>query len=323
MAANDSFLNIDKIAQDVTKSLFSQVNIDSRTNSTLFKDLLTKSIQEAMAVTTVAPQSTSTSANTELVKSTTTTETAASMPSLFDSAQAYVPATVSALTLTNETNGTVESTTAISTSADSFSPWTAGKPGSLKELMDFMSSRNMAMDSRQAVDFLYGSVGANDDLRDFDLILNAEDPIAANNQALGQLFSNAEARTNPGYTKRGANELIASAGNLLVRDAGNGSQLLAAQAANGMPLRDIYNSPNGIEGGLSRYGITDADIQTILDDEKVTADIKATISPYLGHGYTVGSTNYLLSITLPSFAVTGVFDQYGANDPDNFKKSTS
>lgn len=316
MAVTDRTLNIDKIAQDVTKSLFSQVNIDSLTNSALFKDLLTKSIQNVLAGNT-----TTTPATAAVAEASTNTDSAASTQTLIDAAHAYVKANASASTLAPTSNVAAESTPVISSSADSFSPWTGGKPDSVKALMDFMDTRRIAMDVRHAVDFLYGSVGANDDLRDFNAILNAEDPIVANNQALGQLFSNPEARTNPGYTARSSNELIASAGNLLVRDVGNGGQVLAARAANGMPLRDIYNSPNGINGGLSRYGITDAAIQAILDDAKVSADIKASIRPYLGQGYTAGSTNYLLSITLPNFARTGVFDQYGSNDPENFKTS--
>ena len=321
MAVTDSMLNIDKIAQDVTKSLFSQVNIDSLTNSTMFKDLLTKSIQNALAVNVAATQATTATSTTAIAEAATTTTTADSTQAFIDAAQAYVQASSSASTLASTSNAAAASSAAISTSANSFSPWTGGKPGSIKALMDYMDTRSMAMDVRQAVDFLYGSVGANDDLRDFDAILNAEDPIAANNQALGQLFSNLEARTNPNYAVRRSNEIIASAGNLVVRDAGSGSQVLAAQAANGMPLSDIKNSPDDISGGLTRYGITDANIQAILEDTKVTVAIKDSIRPYLGQGYTAGATNYLLSVELPSFASTGVFDQYGPNGPEKYLKS--
>ncbi|MBK7366046.1 MAG: hypothetical protein IPI97_14080 [Nitrosomonas sp.] len=80
-----------------------------------------------------------------------------------------------------------------------------------------MQTRGIAMNVIEASDFLYGSIGANDDLRDFNTILNAENPTIANNQALGQLFSNPNARTNPNYTIRSTEEVVAQNGNLLVR----------------------------------------------------------------------------------------------------------
>lgn len=187
--------------------------------------------------------------------------------------------------------------------------WSGGKPGSIKELLDFMHTRGIAMNVGEASNFLYGSVGANDDLRDFNAILNAENPATANDQALGQLFSNPNARVNPNYATRGAEEVVAQHGNLLVRESKNGAQILAAQAANGMPLTDIFNSATGIEGGIARYGITDANVQAILDNPKVSDEIKAQLKSYLGSGYQQNPTNYLLDINLASFATTGVFSQ--------------
>lgn len=186
--------------------------------------------------------------------------------------------------------------------------WSGGKPSSIKELLDFMHTRGIAMNVGEASDFLYGSVGANDDLRDFNAILNAENPASANNQALGQLFSNPNAR-NPNYNTRSAEEVVAQNGNLLVRESKNGTQILAAQAANGMPLTDISNPATGIASGIARYGITDTNIQAILDNPKVSADIKAELKSYLGSGYQQNLTNYLLDINLASFATTGVFSQ--------------
>ncbi len=187
--------------------------------------------------------------------------------------------------------------------------WSGGKPDSIKELLDFMHTRGIAMNVGEASDFLYGSVGANDDLRDFNTILNAESPTTANNQALGQLFSNPSARINPNYATRSAEEVVAQHGNLLVRESKNGAQILAAQAANGMPLTDISNSATGVGGGIARYGITDANVQAILDNPKVSDDIKAQLKSYLGSGYQQNPTNYLLDINLASFATTGVFNQ--------------
>ncbi|MBK7354363.1 MAG: hypothetical protein IPI97_01055 [Nitrosomonas sp.] len=187
--------------------------------------------------------------------------------------------------------------------------WLGGKPNSIKELLDFMQTRGIAMNVGEASDFLYGSIGANDDLRDFNTILNAENPTIANNQALGQLFSNPNARTNPNYTIRSTEEVVAQNGNLLVRESKNGAQILAAQAANGMPLTDIFNGATGVSGGIARYGITDANVQAILDNPKVSDEIKAQLKSYLGSGYQQNPTNYLLDINLASFATTGVFNQ--------------
>ena len=187
--------------------------------------------------------------------------------------------------------------------------WSGGKPSSIKELLDFMHTRGIAMNVGEASDFLYGSVGANDDLRDFNAILNAENPASANNQALGQLFSNPNARINPNYNTRSAEEVVAQNGNLLVRESKNGTQILAAQAANGMPLTDISNPATGIGSGIARYGITDTNIQAILDNPKVSDEIKAQLKPYLGSGYQQSEANFLRDINLASFVTTGVFTQ--------------
>lgn len=187
--------------------------------------------------------------------------------------------------------------------------WSGGKPNSVKELLDFMQTRGIKMNVAEASDFLYGSVGANDDLRDFNAILNAENPMTANNQALGQLFSNQNARINPNYNTRTSEEVIAQNGNLLVRESKNGTQILAAQAANGMPLTDIFNGAAGISGGIARYGITNANVQAILDNPKVSDEIKAQLKPYLGSGYQQSEANFLRDINLASFVTTGVFTQ--------------
>ena len=187
--------------------------------------------------------------------------------------------------------------------------WSGGKPSSIKELLDFMHTRGIAMNVGEASDFLYGSVGANDDLRDFNAILNAENPASANNQALGQLFSNPNARINPNYNTRSAEEVVAQNGNLLVRESKNGTQILAAQAANGMPLTDISNPATGIGSGIARYGITDTNIQAILDNPKVSDEIKAQLKLYLGSGYQQSEANFLRDINLASFVTTGVFTQ--------------
>lgn len=280
MAIND-ILNIDKIAQDVTRSLFGQKQTNSIVDPAQFQNLLAKSLEASLAETQLPVASTTKTATTAAVEA----------PTMFADARAYL--------------GT-EPLSVVST------PWAGGKPDSIKELMDFMTSRNINMDCDQAVDFLYGSVGSNDDLRDFNAILNATDPIAANNQALGQLFSNPEARTNPNYTPRSSLETIAQSGNLIVRNSGDGNQILAAKAANGMPLSDIVLSSANGNNGLERYGITDTDIQAVLDNPTVSNDLKTSLSKYLGKGYVASNTNYLLNIALPSFASGGVFDQYGA-----------
>lgn len=200
-------------------------------------------------------------------------------------------------------------------SSSGFAPWAAGKPNNIKELIDFMASRNIDMSVPTAVIFLYGT-GAYDDLRDFNKILNSSDPIAANNQAIGQLFSNTAARVNPNYKQLASSQIVAESGNLLVRNGPNGHQILTAQAANGMRLADIYTTKDSASGRFSLYGITDGDMQAILDNPKVSNDIKNKISPYLGTGFVVGETNYLLNIKLPSFVSTGVFDQYAWNKSD-------
>lgn len=202
----------------------------------------------------------------------------------------------------------------------SFTPWAAGKPSSINALLDFMKSRDIVLSSSDIMSLMYGT-GANDDLRDFNKILNADDPIAANNQALGQLFTNSSARINPGYQPRSLSEIAAQSGNLQIREGSNGHQIISARAANGIPLTDIYNVRDGVIGGLTRYGITDADVQSILDNPKVSTDIKDKLKPYLGTGFVTGETNYLLNIKLPNFSSTGVFDQSSWNKSDYLTSS--
>ncbi len=201
-------------------------------------------------------------------------------------AQANAPASATAPALADEVPVATPYVAAVLTeaspqSAPTFPAWEKGKPATVQEMVDFMVSRGIQINLNDAAHFLYGSVGVNEDLRNFDAILNSSNPFEANNQALGYMFN------DPGFVHP-ANQVgkvsgreAMSAGNLVVDN-----HRLYATTPDGAHVVPVRLPKGGMHsGGLARYAITDEEASALLSNPAVSEKVKGLLEPYVGTGY--------------------------------------
>ncbi len=175
----------------------------------------------------------------------------------------------------------MEPTVVAPQSTPAFTPWDQGKPATVQALVDFMASRAIEINLNDAAHFLYGSVGANEDLRNFDAILNSPDPFEANNQALGYMFNDPSFVHSANQAGKVLSDDAVAVGNLIVDN-----HRLCAATADGEHLVPIRLPKAGMySGGLARYGITDEEAGAVLSDSSVSEKVKTMLAPYMGTGY--------------------------------------
>jgi len=164
-----------------------------------------------------------------------------------------------------------------------FEPWRGGKPQTVQALIDFMATRGVEVDVNDAAHFLYGTVGVNEDTRDFDAILNAPDPFDANNQALGQMFHDKDFVYHGGAHPARAADAQALRIGALIFSAGR----LYAQPDNGSPWVPVKLTRPGQmkSAGLARFGVTDQEARTMADNPAVSEKVRDLLRGFLGTGY--------------------------------------
>lgn len=167
-------------------------------------------------------------------------------------------------------------------SPPAFEPWRGGKPQTVQALIDFMAARGIEMDVNDAAHFLYGTVGVNEDTRDFDAILNAADPFDANNQALGHMFHDKDFVYHCAHPARASDAQALRVG-ALVFSAGR----LYAQPDNGSPWVPVKLTRPGQmkSAGLARFGVTDQEARTMADHPAVSEKVRDVLRGFLGTGY--------------------------------------
>lgn len=162
-----------------------------------------------------------------------------------------------------------------------FAPWTGGKPTSVQALVDFFASRGIGIGLNDAAHFLHGMVGVNEDLRNFEAILNAPNPFEANNQALGFMFKDRQFIHSAAQASTSIAGAQVQAGQLLT----DGKQLYAQTATEGQWVAMRLPKGGMQSGGLARFGVSDEDATALMNNPALTEKIKTLLAPYLGTGY--------------------------------------
>ncbi len=157
-------------------------------------------------------------------------------------------------------------------SSSNFKPWTGGKPQHVKEAMDYLNGeRNLGYTFGQVSNLLYG-MGVNDDFRNFLEIMNAPDPISANDQAVGNMWDDPDYR-HPKTHKKQSKASDIEFGNLGISFDENQVPTLWAQSANNGSVVRIGSFGRGgslpKDGALARYGITVNDISAAMADSRL------------------------------------------------------
>ncbi len=175
--------------------------------------------------------------------------------------------------------------------ASNFPKWNGGKPASMGAAKEHLNgARGLNLTDGEISNLLYGGVGTNDDFRNFSAIMNAADPLAANDQALGDMFDDPNYRHPKGYDKKAPpkGENVIGKGNLRVSlEEGKDGLVtptvwaVSANGANAVRIGAFGNSDSPLKDGqLARYGITKDDINAALQDPKLAG--YSAVQNYLG-----------------------------------------
>lgn len=183
-----------------------------------------------------------------------------------------------------------------------FAPWTGGKPRNVQELIDFMSSRGVQINLPDAAHFLHADVGTNTDLRNFGAILNADDPFAANNQALGYMFNGPHFKPHAAQEKNMPGQESVRAGNLLWDD--NRLYAYCVNVAKWVALKLPKTEMKS--GGLARYGITQDEIKALASNTQLPEKAKALLQDLKATGYQSTEATQYVSLEDAPFDLTTV-----------------
>lgn len=184
----------------------------------------------------------------------------------------------------------------------SFAPWTSGKPRNVQELIDFMGARGFQMNLPDAAHFLHADVGTNTDLRNFGAILNADDPFAANNQALGYMFNGPHFKPHASQEKNMPGQEGVRAGNLLWDD--NRFYAYCVNVGKWVALKLPKTEMKS--GGLARYGVTQEEINALANNTQLPEKAKALLQGLKATGYQSGEATQYVSLEESPFDLTTV-----------------